>query len=208
MNFAIRIANLLAFDVPLYRNLYVNIGGAIASLLGQGSVYSYKARLRGLLYKQEKGVHPRYIGEGIRFIGKEKIYLGDNLTLYGFSYLNAGRKGYINIGKNTTIDVYCVLYGQGGLSIGDYCAIASGVTIYSQTNQYNKLENTPILDQPVHYDQVKIGSDVWIGANATILPGVTIGDGAVIGACSLVRNNVENGSIIAGIPGKKIGDRH
>ena len=54
---------------------------------------------------------------------------------YGNSYLNASR-GFIRIGSNTHIDQFCVLYGQGGLTLGSDCAVASGVIIYTQTNQY------------------------------------------------------------------------
>jgi acetyltransferase-like isoleucine patch superfamily enzyme len=59
----------------------------------------------------------------------------------------------------------------------------------------------------VVYKPVAIGDDVWIGAGAVILPGVQIGDHAVIGSCALVRKDVAPWSIVGGVPAKVIGDR-
>lgn len=62
--------------------------------------------------------------------------------------------------------------------------------------------------QPLSNQRVQVGSGCWIGARTTIVGGVTIGKGAIIGCCSLVRDNVNPFDIVAGIPAKKIGSRH
>ncbi|HTJ80748.1 MAG TPA: acyltransferase [Polyangiaceae bacterium] len=113
----------------------------------------------------------------------------------------------MTIGARTHIDQFCVLYGQGGISIGARCAIASGVIVYSQTNQYRSSPETDIIDQPVAYAPVTIGDDVWIGAGAVVLPGVTIGDHAVVAAGAVVRSDVEPWAIVGGVPAKRLGDR-
>jgi len=198
----------LALDLPLYRELFARVGGPCLALLHKGTIYSYEGRLRGLTYHQRGGVCPYFVGRSVTFVGRARITLGDNTRLYGWNYLDAGRNGFIHIAAHTRIDVYSVLYGQGGLSIGKYCAIAGGVIIYSQSNQHDAEPGRRVLDQPVRYAPVKIGDDVWIGARATVLPGVTIGDGAVIGAGALVRGDVPSGAIVVGVPAREIGRRH
>ncbi|MCL4752347.1 MAG: acyltransferase [Myxococcales bacterium] len=149
------------------------------------------------------------VGRGIELIAPENIHLGDDVTLFGNTVLNAfGSRGSIRIGDSTHIDHFGVLYGQGGLTIGRKCAIASRVTIYSQSNQYRGSPETPIIEQPVQYDPVSIGDDVWIGAGAVILPGARIGDHCVVAAGAVVRGGeVPAWSIVAGMPGKVIGNR-
>lgn len=141
-------------------------------------------------------------------IGRRSIHLADHVALYGNSYLNAATAaGYIRIGEKTHVDQFCVLYGQGGLSIGAKCAIASGVTIYSQTNTYEVDPLSDIIDQPVVYKPVFIGNDVWICSRAVILPGVSVGDHAVIAAGAIVKEDVPPWSVVAGAPAKPIRDR-
>lgn len=167
-----------------------------------------EAVLRGLLVRGvETGGRTR-IGRNVEIVGPERVRLGRQVTLSGNAYVNAtGPRGSVRIGDETHVDQFCVLYGQGGLAIGARCAIASGVIIYSQTNQYAHDPAGPILDQPVIYAPVTIGDDVWIGARAVILPGVTVGDHAVIGAGAVVRRDVPPWAIAAGVPAKIIGDR-
>lgn len=134
--------------------------------------------------------------------------MAESVTFYGNAFVNAqGEQAFVRIGRNTHVDQFCTFYGQGGLNIGTDCAIASGVIIYTQTNQYESDAMSKIIDQPVVYKPVIIGDDVWIGAGAVILPGVQIGDHAVVGSCALVRKDVAPWSIVGGVPAKEIGDR-
>ena len=100
-----------------------------------------------------------------------------------------------------------MLYGQGGLKIGEGCAIASGVSIYSQTNQYDAQPGVAIIQQGTRYAKVEIGDDVWIGAGAVIVPGVCIGNHAVVGAGSVVTRNVETATVVVGSPARPIKKR-
>jgi acetyltransferase-like isoleucine patch superfamily enzyme len=182
---------------------------AIAGLLGAAmgkEMSGSSARTRGWLVFPAFQKHRVSIGRRVEFIGKRNIHLGDRVSLYGNCYLNAS-EGFIKIGSNTHIDQYCVLYGHGGLTLGSDCAVASGVIIYSQTNQYAHDPNSKIVDQPVVYKAVTIGNDVWIGAAAVILPGVNIGDHAVVGAGAVVTHDVSPWSIVGGVPAKVIGNR-
>lgn len=166
------------------------------------------ARVRGLMLSARSWGKRISIGRNVEIVGRKQVMLGDNVTLAGNTYLNAfGEHGSIEIGDNTHVDQFGVLYGQGGLKIGASCAIAAGVTIYSQTNQYASDPRMPIIDQPVLYRRVVIGDDVWIGARAVILPGVTIGDHAIVAAGAVVRADVPAWTIVGGVPALKIGVR-
>lgn len=175
----------------------------IAALTGR-EPSGVEGLLRGLLYWRKR-IH---IGRYVEFVGRPNIHLGEGVSLYGSSYLNAnGGAARIVIGERTHIDRNCVLQGQGGLDIGAGCAIAAGVIIYTQTNQYRSDTNAPVLEQPVLYAPVKIGNHVWIGAGAIILPGVRVEDHAVIGAGSVVTRDVMAGAIVAGVPSREISAR-
>lgn len=163
-----------------------------------------EAVLRGWIY-WGKRVH---MGRYVEVVGRSNIRLGRRVGLYGSNYLNAnGPNGSITIGDRTHLDRNCVLYGGGGLRIGERCAIGAGTIIYTQRNQYDAQPGVPFLDQPVLYQPVSIGNDVWVGGGTVILSGVSIGDGAVIGAGAVVNKDVPAGAIVGGIPAREIKKR-
>ena len=84
--------------------------------------------------------------------------------------------------------------------------IAPGVIIYSQNHSYNDL-NSNIVNQGYTLKKVNIGNNVWIAANAIILPGVTIGQGAVVAAGSVVTKDVKPNTIVGGNPATFIKNR-
>ena len=157
-----------------------------------------------------RGAGPRFrLGRNVELVGPAaRFRFGADVSLQGNAYLNAnGPSGSIAIGDRTHVDQFCVLYGQGGLRIGARCAIASGVIIYTQSNQYESAPEADVIDQPVVHAPVHIGDDVWIGAGAVILPGTRVGDHAVIGAGAVVRSNVPEWSVVAGVPARVLRDR-
>lgn len=112
----------------------------------------------------------------------------------------------ISIGAGVTINRGCEFYGSmvGGatsITVGDHCALAPRVRILSATHDYHQ------LDLPDTARSVVIGKYVWIGAGATILPGVTIGDGAVVAAASVVTRDVAAYAIVAGNPARFVKNR-
>lgn len=184
--------------------LTASVVGALTGRDRSGSA----ARARGFFWSRMFGANRLSLGKNVEFVGAEHIKIGKAVTFFGNAYLNAsGQRGFIEIGDDTHIDQFSVLYGLGGIRIGSKCAIASGVVIYSQTNQYASAPETNIIDQPVVYATVNIGADVWIGAKAVILPGVTIGDHAVIGAGAVVNKDVAEWAIVGGVPARIIGNR-
>jgi acetyltransferase-like isoleucine patch superfamily enzyme len=114
--------------------------------------------------------------------------------------------GHIKIGPNCTVNPYSILYGHGGLEIGEGVRIAARTTIIPANHNYDDPE-VPIRKQGLTREGIQIGDDVWIGANCTILDDVEIGNGAVIAAGSVVTESVQEYAIVAGIPAEQIGDR-
>ncbi|RJP25114.1 MAG: acyltransferase [Candidatus Abyssobacteria bacterium SURF_5] len=112
----------------------------------------------------------------------------------------------IEVGKNLNVNRGVHIYGRGGITFGDYVLIGPNVVITSSQHRYN-VKGIPILFQGHERKRIIVGSDVWIGANAVILPGVTIGDGAIIGAGAVVTSDVGPYSIVGGVPARKIGQR-
>ncbi|GAA3975329.1 DapH/DapD/GlmU-related protein [Mucilaginibacter dorajii] len=115
--------------------------------------------------------------------------------------------GNINIGKNVFLGEYVTIYGHGGVEIGENTLIAMHTCIVS-SNHTIPSQGTLIRSQPDILLPVKIGSDVWIGAGAKILGDVTIGNGCVIGAGSVVTKSLPPYSIAVGAPARITGHRH
>lgn len=110
--------------------------------------------------------------------------------------------GDVKVGARTWIGPFVVLDGSGGLSIGDNCSISTGVQVYSHdTVQWAVSGGTA----PYEYAPTRIGSRCYIGPNAVVASGVTIGDGAVIGANSLVLADVPSGATAYGNPARIAG---
>lgn len=104
------------------------------------------------------------------------------------------------IGDNVYINYGSFLSGEGGLEIGNKCLIGPNVNILSAGHQFNLSQS--IYDSPLIYKNVFIDDEVWIGANVTILPGVKIFKGAIVGAGSVVTKNLPAYSVSYGNPAR------
>ena len=105
----------------------------------------------------------------------------------------------LSVGNYVDIAEFVVIRAGGGVEIGNNVLIASGVVITSQGHPTPYPRWSRVSSEPV-----SIGNEVWFGANCVILPGVTIGDGAVIGAGAVVTRDVPAESLVAGVPAKVI----
>ena len=112
-------------------------------------------------------------------------------------YTDCGKN--IHLGKGVFINAGCKFQDQGGIYIGDDVLIGHNVVMATLNHEENPNNRANLIAFPIN-----IGNKVWIGSNATILPGVTIGDGAIIAAGAVVTKDVEENSIVAGVPAKFI----
>lgn len=133
------------------------------------------------------------------------ITIGDDSYLFSYCILKTF-DGWIKIGSNCTVNNYAILYGHGGLEIGDNVRIAAQVVIIPMNHIYED-PDTPIWRQGIKAKGIKIEDDVWLGAGAEVLDGVTIGRGSVIGAGAVVTKDIPPYSVAVGVPAKVIKKR-
>lgn len=147
------------------------------------SIYPIKVlKLRGVFYKFyfHKCGWGICIDKNVNFQGKKNITIGEDCVINSFVHIWAG---------------------PSGLVIGDRVMIASHTAITTLTHDYyaENMRFASVIDK-----RIIIDDDVWIGSHAVIMPGVSIGKGAVIGAGSVVTKNVKENTIVAGVPAKLI----
>lgn len=140
----------------------------------------------------------------MRFPGN--IFLGPRMVVKSGARLCACNKNaVIQIGANTTIGYHTYLFASVSITIGENCLIAPFV--YLVDSDHSIARDELINRQPNQTAAILIGDDVWIGTGAKVLKGVTIGDGAVVAAGALVKDDVAPYTIVGGIPAKKISER-
>ncbi|RYZ99536.1 MAG: acyltransferase [Sphingobacteriaceae bacterium] len=156
---------------------YVLIRNLPSSYFPMGKVFN--ALRVGILKKIIKVGAGNTIQTGFRFGMKDVVIIGDNCQINEDVYIQSAR-------------------------IGNYVLIAQNVAILAVTHNFDRLD-IPIIQQgSTKPDPVTIEDDVWIGRNVIVLPGVTIGKGAIIGASAVVTKDVAPNAIVGGVPAKLI----
>lgn len=133
------------------------------------------------------------------------VELGDKVDLNRHVYLG-GFGTHLHIGARTTLNQHAYIDARGGVSIGEDVMIGPFARLISYNHVFADL-NTPMNRQGFSLDEIRIGNDVWIGAGATILPGISIGDGSIIAAGAVVTRSCPPNSILAGVPAKIVRTR-
>lgn len=135
-----------------------------------------------------------------------KISIGENsIVRAGTMLLPSG--GSISIGCNSSINQYAVINGEGGVNIGDDVMIAAFASIFAANHRIDRTDVSIRKQGMYSKGGIVIENDVWIGTHCVILDGVKIGRGSVIAAGAVVTRDVLPYSIIAGVPGRCIGNR-
>ncbi len=111
----------------------------------------------------------------------------------------------VSIGARTSIGFHTFVYASSSINIGADCMIAPFVYIVDSDHGVSK--HRPMNQQENVSRPIQIGDDVWIGAHSVILSGITIGQGAIIAAGAVVREDVGEYQIVGGVPAKHLGER-
>jgi acetyltransferase-like isoleucine patch superfamily enzyme len=134
-----------------------------------------------------------------------RIFLGDRVRLGKNIYLGVWPEGKLVVGNHSYIGRGTIILANESVAIGNDCLIAPGCHI-SDVN-HGVAAGELIRKQPLVSSPVQIGNDVWVSTGCSILPGITIGDGAVIGARSVVTHDVPANAVAVGSPARIIRKR-
>jgi acetyltransferase-like isoleucine patch superfamily enzyme len=167
-----------------------------------------------------KGIHPSAVVEhlgpailpestiveplAVIYIGEHgELHLGEMNIIYPGATIRIDQ-GWMKTGREVSFGPGCHIYEpRAGLSIGDHCLIGGG-TLICGVNHGMAQQGLPMRQQPFESAPIVIEDDVWIGMGAILLPGVTIGKGAVVGAGAVVTQNVAPGEIVSGVPARHL----
>ena len=121
--------------------------------------------------------------------------IDESVTVFTPLQINYGK--HTKIGKNVFINFDCVFLDLGGITIEDNVLIAPKVSLLTEGHPTTIEDRHSLIPKPIH-----IKKNAWIGANATILQGVTIGENAIVASGSVVSKDVPDNTIVGGIPAK------
>jgi acetyltransferase-like isoleucine patch superfamily enzyme len=167
----------IAGDSPLHRVMHDTSQEALRITGEINSGYHPPERVRELLSE----LIAKPVDESVTVFPPFSSDFGKNITI--------GRRVFVNSG--------CKFQDQGGITIGDDCLIGHNVVLATLNHDLN-----PARRSDMHPAPIRIGRNVWIGANVTVLPGVTIGDNAVVGAAAVVTKDVPDNVIAIGSPAR------
>lgn len=158
----------------------------------------------------------RAVGEDVlvsrraSFYGAERICLGNHVRIDDFCVLSAGEGGIV-LGDYIHVAVYSSMIGQGRITLEDFVNVSSRVAIYSSNDDYSgEAMTNPMV--PAKYTNVQaapvcVGRHAIVGSGSVVLPGVSIGEGAAVGALSLVNRDCLPFGVYVGVPAKRVKER-
>lgn len=176
---------------------------------------------------------PHFRAQGVRIKGRSNLRLGRGSVLYRGALLDArGGSGIdigdrvsvgegsrllvsgvvadpgvgIKLGRNSAVGMNCIIWGQGGVALGDDVLLGPNVMIFSENHEFGSV-TTAIRYQGVRRAPVTIGDGSWLGAGSIVTMGVTIGSNSVVGAGSVVTRDVPSGAVVAGVPARMVRQR-
>lgn len=164
-------------------------------------VYIFRCCVHGIKYK--KGVKIR---RGVRRQRGTQVILSENCCVGAHTSFWGG--GKIVLGFNTHIGSYSSIYAskEGGVTFGENVNCAKNLYVIDANHSFSD-KNELICKQPMEIEPVLIGSNCWIGVNCTLIKGSGLGNGCVVGACSLVNKKFSDNLVIGGIPAKVLKER-
>jgi len=148
--------------------------------------------VKALLTQMNNAANADEITQLLSIILDKKV---QDVVVFTPIYINYGK--HITIGKNVFINFDCTFLALGGITIEDDVLIGPKVSLITEKHPLNPEERKGLIGKPI-----LIKKNAWIGANATILPGITIGENAVVAAGAVVSKDVPDNTVVGGIPAK------
>lgn len=174
--------------------------------------------MKEISYSELMGEHVldlvKYHGKNVKIYSLAKIlnpecaWIEDEVRILDFAFIDAKESLYI--GKHSIIAWHCVVEGHANIKIGNRCFLGPGSKLLSSTYEFNGFyanEHLPEGSHQTAYGDIILEDDSYIGANSVVMPGVKVGEGAIVGANSLVNRNLKPWGIYFGNPVKLIGMR-
>ncbi len=151
------------------------------------------------------------IAKNCTIVGLGNIEIGNNVRIDAYASLIVPAGGWIRVGSYVHIGGYCLLSAGDGVTLEDFSGLSQGVRIYSRTDDYTgKYLTNPTVPERytgIARGAVRLGRHVIVGSGTVILPRVTIGEGASVGALSLVTKSLEPWGVYMGCPVKRLKGR-
>jgi acetyltransferase-like isoleucine patch superfamily enzyme len=144
---------------------------------------------------------------GVLVFHPENIEIADDVYVGHYAILKAYHQNRMVIGARSWIGQQCFLHSAGGISIGVRVGLGPGARLLTSTHDLPADAAMAIIDGPLRMAPIVLEDGCDVGIGATILPGVTVGRGAQIGAGAGVTRDVPPGAIAAGVPARIIGSR-
>ena len=196
-------------QLPVQRNIIKLLGkAAVCSVrgLGRSGKNAYVSPFAELCFPARIRLgdhavlerHARLVANG----AKARIDIGDASVVFAYALLKTDG-GAIHIGRFCSVHDYAVIYGYGGVHIGEDVHIASHAVLVASDHDYALL-GTDRFSREMKGEGIRIEESVWIGVNAVILDGVRIGTGSVIGAGAVVSRDIPPHSLALGVPARVV----
>ena len=185
----------------LFFQIYIAILSAIPTEIGK--------KLRYIAYKPLfKKVNGKFsIDTGVTILGFENITLGNNISFQKNSYIYANDGGNLIIGNDFFLGTNSQLSAvRGDIRVGNNVLIAPNCILRPDDHKFID-KNQLIINQGYNIGQIIIKDDVWIASNSVILRDVTLAIGCVVAAGSIVNKNVNEYTVVGGVPAKLIKER-
>ncbi|MGH3369493.1 MAG: acyltransferase [Nocardioidaceae bacterium] len=151
------------------------------------------------------------VHRSVHVFGAEHIHLGSHVRIDCFCVLTAG-PGAVRLGNHIHIGASVHIFGSAGVTLEDFTGLSSRVSVFSTNDDYveGHLTGPTVPDEfrKVTAAEVVVRKHAVVGAGSVVLPGVTIGSGAAVGALSLVNRDVPELTVVGGVPARAIGVRN
>ncbi|MCD0469935.1 DapH/DapD/GlmU-related protein [Flavobacterium sp. JAS] len=190
-------SNLISDGAPFQKDIFERLLAGETILPNDSQIGRLREEafaVKALLNQMNNVVNPEEITKILsRILAKEL----QDVAVFTPLYINCGK--HITIGKNVFINFDCTFLALGGITIEDDVLIGPKVSLITENHPLNPEERKGLTAK-----SILIKKNAWIGANATILSGVTIGENAVVAAGAVVSKDVPDNNIVGGIPAKFI----